>query len=1424
MSPTGLPTNTLYLPLIVSSASPNERPDDGQTVLIVQGVNDYGADLDGDGYFDQLVIEIEVKAPQPGVYWIQGELGVDHQAPTLVGTGGLIAATVVRADLADGTQRVQLVFDGLQISASKVDGPYTLKYLSITDVDNPTPEDFANRALDHWKSLYTTAAYQVHDFQNRGAALSGEITERGLDADGDGLYESLILNIGLNIFTPGTYTVQGDLYDSQERFVTRATWSGTGPTASIQFDRLPGTVGPYTLRNVYLLNADGEIIDSLSKAYTTQQVIKAEGGTRIVDQAALGEIEAHAILPGTYSDSGQDLDGDGLYDLLVIDVQVEVEEASQYRLEGWLEKDGSLISWASGDPASLAAGTHSLSLAFSGPAIHAHNTDGPFTLTALKLLKGHGYEVLDEVDVAYTTSAYANDQFESLPYLPANHVALFEDHLENGEGNWTADWPWALTTAQFHSPIHAWTDSPGGNYANDGEMSLTTVPINLGGLSQPTLQFQTCYDLEPDHDYGYVETSTDQGLTWTSVATYTGRTAQWSRETVNLDLSGAETLQLRFRLDTDANGTADGWYIDNVDVFTVQEAPPVAAFTTSSPDFLGQMTTFSNASTGGNLTFEWDLGDGSPVETAVHLTHTYAITGTFTVVLTATNSLGSDTVSEQVVIENPLPPPPALRGHWTLDEASGQRQDSSTYANHLTDHNTVGSTTGQIGLAADLESDNNEYLSISHADQNGLDITASLSLVGWFNPERLDLYQVMAAKYEYGVNNRAYRFDLRPGNILAFVASPDGTLSTAHLLEANPPFSLTQGTWYHVAAVFDAEGRTLSLYLDGDLIGSRSVTYDTIYHSSAPFMFGACLNNGQVTRNFDGQLDEWYVFAQALSEGEIENLMAAPAPTPTPTATSTSTQSPVPTPTETPTPTATSTPIQSPTPTLTEIPTPTATSTPTATPSPPSLSVYPYPGETTTTSVVISWATDNAGAGEVRYSLDQSYNNIVAAVSNIYDGKHWHSATIAGLTADTTYYYKVYTGGDDVTPWPEVTFTTAPEAAAPRFTFITLGDSRPDGASSPPSQGALDVAAEIGQHSFDLALHTGDIVNSGGICPGDDSSWNQYIRAYFDLYRENMGDIPFYPSVGNHELNGGSCGYQGYTDVYYLPGNGLSGDEEEYYSFDWGNTHFVALDTNQDYSAGSTQYNWLVNDLQASTQPWKFVFFHHPPYSSGSHGSTSEVQTHLVPIFETYGVDVVFSGHDHHYERTCPLLNDACTTPQDGGVVYYVTGGGGAPLYPVSGDWFTAYSDSLNHFLNVEVNDCRLRLDAIDTNGHIFDSYEIDHCVSPTSTPTPTETATPTPAETLTPTPTETATPTEELTPTETATPTPAETLTPTPTETATPTPADTLTPTPTETATPTEEPTPTETATPTPADTLTPTPTDEPTATDTPTPTETAT
>jgi beta-galactosidase len=205
---------------------------------------------------------------------------------------------------------------------------------------------------------------------------------------------------------------------------------------------------------------------------------------------------------------------------------------------------------------------------------------------------------------------------------------------------------------------------------------------------------------------------------------------------------------------------------------------------------------------------------------------------------------------------------------------SGQRQDGSGRGNHLTDNNTVGSVSGQVGLAADFESDSLESLSNSDGSQSGLDITGSLTLVGWMKAEEVWRWQMMASKYEWGVTNRAYRFGLNSGNQLHFVVSPDGQYLDGHIL--NGWTALGAGEWHHVAAVFDAQTRTMALYLDGELDGIRTVVFDSINVSTAPFMLGANMSNGSVVQHFDGQLDEWRIYSRALSESEIESLMASP--------------------------------------------------------------------------------------------------------------------------------------------------------------------------------------------------------------------------------------------------------------------------------------------------------------------------------------------------------------------------------------------------------------------------------------------------------------------------------------------------------------------------------------------------------------------
>jgi hypothetical protein len=184
----------------------------------------------------------------------------------------------------------------------------------------------------------------------------------------------------------------------------------------------------------------------------------------------------------------------------------------------------------------------------------------------------------------------------------------------------------------------------------------------------------------------------------------------------------------------------------------------------------------------------------------------------------------------------------------------------------------------------------------------------------------------------------------------------------------------------------------------------------------------------------------------------------------------------------------------------------------------------------------------------------------------------------------------------------------------------------------------------------------------------------------------------FLPAIGNHESP-----YWPYDTLFVLP------DSEDYYSVNYGNAHFVMLNTEMDLSGN--QRDWLINDLANSssdtTIDWIFVNFHRPPYSSGNHGSQMDVRNAWRSLFEQYDVDVVFSGHDHDYERTIPI-ND---------VVYIVTGGGGAPLRPVGSSSWTAYSESTYHFCLVKIKERKLLLKAIKPCGTVFDTLAITKIV-----------------------------------------------------------------------------------------------------------------
>lgn len=209
----------------------------------------------------------------------------------------------------------------------------------------------------------------------------------------------------------------------------------------------------------------------------------------------------------------------------------------------------------------------------------------------------------------------------------------------------------------------------------------------------------------------------------------------------------------------------------------------------------------------------------------------------------------------------------------------------------------------------------------------------------------------------------------------------------------------------------------------------------------------------------------------------------------------------------------------------------------------------------------------------------------------------------------------------------------------------------------------------------DAVFNDGDLV--------DDGTSVSEMAQYDAIIAPLRSTSPYYAAIGNHDA----------------PATLLMADfnlSSRWYRVDIGDLHFIVLDsTTSDLSHGSTQYVWLVSQLQSITTGFIFLVFHHPLLSSGAeHGSALSL-AHLIPLCEQYHVNIVFNGHDHDYERSFK-----------NGVYYIVTGGGGAPLYPLG--TLTPYSQvfkSVNHFCLLSESGGVVTVKAIDTAGNVIDQF-----------------------------------------------------------------------------------------------------------------------
>ena len=265
--------------------------------------------------------------------------------------------------------------------------------------------------------------------------------------------------------------------------------------------------------------------------------------------------------------------------------------------------------------------------------------------------------------------------------------------------------------------------------------------------------------------------------------------------------------------------------------------------------------------------------------------------------------------------------------------------------------------------------------------------------------------------------------------------------------------------------------------------------------------------------------------------------------------------------------------------------------------------------------------------------------------------------------------------------------------------FVALGDSRnwsPNSTNLYRQTILEDVM--VSNPKLDFILHSGDMVQEGG----DQCDWDRYYED-IDLLVQN--NVTFYYAVGNHE----TYTYDYENDTYGEPDMDFSTymsnvemlGNERYYSFDHKGIHFIVINTEEYWSDSSAskfdittdQQEWIINDLESNTMNFTIAMFHRPLYSvrdtSRSHDADC-VRNVLEPILIEYGVNLVFSGHDHYYYNT-----------KRNGIQHVVTGGAGAPLANIRYSENAIDSDvyfSEYHYCNVSVTDEKITI-----NTHVYD-------------------------------------------------------------------------------------------------------------------------
>lgn len=304
----------------------------------------------------------------------------------------------------------------------------------------------------------------------------------------------------------------------------------------------------------------------------------------------------------------------------------------------------------------------------------------------------------------------------------------------------------------------------------------------------------------------------------------------------------------------------------------------------------------------------------------------------------------------------------------------------------------------------------------------------------------------------------------------------------------------------------------------------------------------------------------------------------------------------------------------------------------------------PYLQVLTSNSIQVCWRTDVSTDSRVVFGTSLGGQTLMTSDAT---PKIDHFVTLTGLSPATMYYYSVGTSAQILDGnKTSFRFKTAPvNGTVGPYRIWTIGDA------GKGNQGQIDVMNTFLQYQ-DTA-HTDFMIMLGDNAYSDGTQV-EYQDKMFNIYDSILPYIPVFSTPGNHDYNSVNrfdppLQHTGpYFDIYNSPisgeAGGVASTTELYYSFDYGNIHFISLNSEiQSWttSSSSQMFQWLEQDLQANTKEWVVCYFHQPPYSRGSHNSDDiwellmlAMRQNALPKLEQYGVDVVICGHSHVYERS----------------------------------------------------------------------------------------------------------------------------------------------------------------------------------------------